>query len=86
MNKITFLLSHPEIQEGSPVFIGTHVRYETFCDYMRIGVPLNEFLQEFPSISKDEAQQALEMCRQNLPLERIAGMSMQLSDLRAGSR
>jgi uncharacterized protein (DUF433 family) len=82
MNKFHFLLADPDIQDGSPVFVGTHIRYETFCDYMRIGVTLHEFLDEFPSISQDQALQALDVCKQNISLDRIAVLSMQKHEMR----
>ena len=85
MNKLTFLTIHPEIQEGAPVFSGTHIRYETFHDYMRIGVSLNEFLNEFPSITREQALQALETTKYNLTLDQVAQMASQI-DLRARAR
>jgi uncharacterized protein (DUF433 family) len=86
MNKLTFLLADPEIQEGAPVFLGTHIRYETFCDYMRIGVTMREFLAEFPSISHDQATQALAICVENIPIDQVASLSLMKSELRSGSR
>jgi uncharacterized protein (DUF433 family) len=55
---------HPEIQEGAPVFSGTRIRVETFVDYMRIGVSVNEFLSEFPSITRDQAMEVYDLVRQ----------------------
>lgn len=48
---------HPEVQGGMPVFSGTCIPVETFVDYLRIGVHVNEFLDEFPSITRDQAQE-----------------------------
>ncbi len=82
MRKLSFLFSHPEIQDGAPVFFGTRVRYETFCDYMRIGVSIEGFLEEFPSVSEDQAKCALELCMENLPLEAVTKQSCTIQDLR----
>ncbi|TNE59144.1 MAG: DUF433 domain-containing protein, partial [Bacteroidetes bacterium] len=52
---------HPEIQDGAPVFSGTRIRIETFYDFMRIGVSVNEFLNEFPSITRDQAMEVYDL-------------------------
>jgi uncharacterized protein (DUF433 family) len=52
---------HPEVQDGAPVFSGTRIRVETFVDYIRIGVSINEFLDEFPSITRDQALEVYEL-------------------------
>jgi uncharacterized protein (DUF433 family) len=64
MNHFNSVSVHPEIQDGAPVFSGTRIRVETFFDYMRIGVSLNEFLAEFPSITRDQAVEVMEMVQQ----------------------
>jgi uncharacterized protein (DUF433 family) len=64
MNYFNSVSVHPEIQDGAPVFSGTRIRVETFFDYMRIGVSLNEFLSEFPSITRDQAVEVLDLVRQ----------------------
>jgi uncharacterized protein (DUF433 family) len=86
MNRFQFLLTDPEIQDGSPVFAGTHIRYETFCDYMRIGVTVHEFLHEFPSISQEQALQALDICKQNMSIDRVVSMSLRTYDSRQRMR
>jgi uncharacterized protein (DUF433 family) len=86
MQKLNFLSTHPEIQCGSPVFYGTHIRYETFQDYMRIGVTVREFLDEFPSVTVDQAVQAAELRHQNLSIEMISQLALPLSERRLGSR
>lgn len=55
---------HPEVQDGAPVFSGTRIRVETFVDYIRIGVSINEFLDEFPSITRDQAMEVYELLSQ----------------------
>lgn len=64
MNHFNSVSVHPEVQDGAPVFSGTRIRVETFFDYMRIGVSLNEFLDEFPSITRDQAVEVMEMVQQ----------------------
>jgi uncharacterized protein (DUF433 family) len=50
----------PEILEGTPVFVGTRVPFQTLIDYLEEGQPLAEFLADFPTVSRDQAIAALE--------------------------
>lgn len=72
MSPFSSISVHPEIQDGAPVFSGTRVRVETFYDYMRIGVSVNEFLDEFPSITRDQALEVFELANRKLTLDQIA--------------
>jgi uncharacterized protein (DUF433 family) len=53
--------SHPDILGGTPVFVGTRVPFKTFLDYLEGGDTLDEFLDHFPSVSRDKAVAALEL-------------------------
>jgi uncharacterized protein (DUF433 family) len=50
----------PEILGGTPVFVGTRVPIETFFDYIQGGEPLNEFLEDFPTVSQQQVLELLE--------------------------
>ena len=50
----------PEILRGAPIFIGTRVPFQTLTDYLEHGHPLNEFLDDFPSVTRAQAVQAIE--------------------------
>ena len=52
--------SDPEILGGTPVFIGTRVPLRNLIDYLERGYTLDQFLDAFPSVSHDQALQALE--------------------------
>jgi uncharacterized protein (DUF433 family) len=65
---------HPEVQDGAPVFSGTRIRIETFFDYMRIGVSMSEFLDEFPSITPDQAREVYELATQHYTPDQIGAM------------
>lgn len=45
----------PEIQNGQPVFKGTRVPIETLFLHLENGVALNEFLEDFPTVSRTQA-------------------------------
>ena len=58
--------SDPEILGGTPVFAGTRVPAQTLIDYLESGRPLDEFLDDFPSVSREQAIAALELARDAL--------------------
>ena len=51
---------NPKILDGVPVFAGTAVPVQTLIDYWRGGLPLYEFLLDFPAVQKWQARQVLE--------------------------
>jgi len=58
--------SDPEIMGGTPVFVGTRVPFQTLLDYLEAGDPLGEFLDDFPTVSRDQAIAALEQAKDAL--------------------
>ena len=52
--------SDPEILGGVPVFVGTRVPFRNLIDYLEGGYSLEEFLDAFPSVSREQAIAALE--------------------------
>ncbi len=61
----------PETMGGTPVFVGTRVPIQTLFDYLEGGDPLEEFLDDFPSVSKESVIQVLEMAKQSLTKEKM---------------
>jgi uncharacterized protein (DUF433 family) len=57
---------NPQIQGGVPVFVGTRVPVKNLFDYIESGESLDQFLEDFPSISRDQAIGALELAREAL--------------------
>jgi uncharacterized protein (DUF433 family) len=58
--------SDPEILGGTPVFVGTRVPVQTFVEYLERGHPLDEFLDHFPSVRREQAVAVLELAREML--------------------
>ena len=58
--------SDPEILGGTPVFVGTRVPLKNLIDYLEGGHSLPEFLDDFPSVSREQAVAALEEAREVL--------------------
>jgi uncharacterized protein (DUF433 family) len=52
--------SDPEIMGGTPVFVGTRVPLRNLIDYLEGDYSLDEFLDDFPSVSREQAVAALE--------------------------
>jgi uncharacterized protein (DUF433 family) len=53
--------SDPEILSGIPVFVGTRVPLKNLFDYLEGGDRLADFLDQFPSVSREQAIAALEL-------------------------
>ena len=58
--------SDPEILGGAPVFIGTRVPVKALVDYLAGGHPLAAFLDDFPSVSREQAVAVLRLAAQSL--------------------
>jgi uncharacterized protein (DUF433 family) len=58
--------SDPEILGGAPVFVGTRVPLRNLIDYLEGGYSLDEFLDDFPSVSREQAVAALEAAHEAL--------------------
>ena len=58
--------SDPEILGGTPAFVGTRVPFQALVDYLEGGHTLDEFLDDFPTVSRELAVQALEQARDRL--------------------
>ncbi|MBD1393119.1 DUF433 domain-containing protein [Mucilaginibacter glaciei] len=50
-----------DVLSGQPVFTGTRVPVESLFDHLEAGVSLNEFLEDFPSVAKEQAVALLDM-------------------------
>ncbi len=55
--------SDPEIMSGTPVFRGTRVPVQTLFDWIEDGESLDFFLENFPSVSREQAVAVLELYR-----------------------
>ncbi len=67
----SIIVSDPDIMGGTACFRGTRVPLKNLIDYVEGGYPLAEFLEDFPTVSRDMAIEALEEAKNSL-LARIA--------------
>lgn len=65
------IVKDPEILGGTPVFRGTRVPFKNLLDYLEGSHNLDEFLSQFPTVTREMAIQALEEAT-NLLLASIA--------------
>jgi uncharacterized protein (DUF433 family) len=62
----TVVARSPEILQGSPVFSGTRVPIEALIDYLEAGDRIEDFLDDFPTVSREQAVAALELAKETL--------------------
>lgn len=55
-----------DILGGQPVFKGKRVPFETLFDHLEAGVPLDEFIDDFPTVSKEQAIALLDIANKLL--------------------
>ena len=55
--------SDPEILGGTPVFRGTRVPVKNLLDYLAASDTLDQFLDDFPTVRREQAIAALELAR-----------------------
>ena len=56
----------PEIVSGAPVFRGTRVPVDTLISNLEAGVSLDEFLDNFPTVTREQALQVLEFSKSTI--------------------
>ena len=55
-----------EVLGGTPVFAGTRVPIESMFDHLEAGVSLDTFLEDFPTVSREQAVSLLELANKLL--------------------
>ena len=58
--------SDPQILGGTTVFIGTRVPVQNLFDYLEAGDRIDDFVEDFPTVTRDQAIAALENAREAL--------------------
>lgn len=72
MDKVKVIVSNPDILGGTPVFRGTRVPLHTLIDYLEGGDTLDTFLNDFPTVTREQAVAALEQAKDALSDETAA--------------
>jgi uncharacterized protein (DUF433 family) len=61
----------PDILGGTPVFKGTRVPIETLFDHLESGITIDTFLDDYPTVTKDQVVQILELAGQSFTIGKI---------------
>lgn len=56
----------PDVMGGTPVFSGTRVPVQTLLDYLEAGESIDDFLEGFPSVSREKVIAFLEQAKDRL--------------------
>lgn len=64
------IISNPKIMHGTPCFAGTRVAVETFFDHLEAGYTIDEFLDQFPTVRREQVVQLFKTLREDA--ERVA--------------
>jgi uncharacterized protein (DUF433 family) len=70
MGNKSVVQSSREILGGTPVFAGTRVPVQTLFDYLEAGDSLDDFLRDFPTVKREQAQEVLKLSKQALIRDR----------------
>ena len=84
--RLSVVHSDPEILGGTPVFVGTLVPLRNLFNYLERGYGLDEFLEAFPSVSKEQALAILENAHEVLTADARAARSTTAASSRQGNR
>ncbi len=60
------IVRDPEILSGIPCFRGTRVPFQNLLDYLEAGDTLDQFLEQFPTVTREMAIGALETAKESL--------------------
>jgi uncharacterized protein (DUF433 family) len=60
------IIRDPDILNGTPVFAGTRVPVKNLTDYLEAGGTIDEFLDDFPSMSREQVLEFLQEAREHL--------------------
>lgn len=66
MAETRVIVADPEVMNGMPCFRGTRVPFKNLIDYLEGGHSLGEFVEQFPSVTREMAVQALEEAKESL--------------------
>jgi len=68
------IVRSPDILSGTPVFAGTRVPVKNLLDYVRAGDTITDFLDDFPSVSREQVDTVL---------ARLEALVLEMNDARA---
>ncbi len=67
----TIISRSSDVMSGTPVFAGTRVPVQSLLDYLAGGHPLEEFLEDFPTVRREQALELLHKLKESLVTAQI---------------
>jgi uncharacterized protein (DUF433 family) len=64
--KAALIISTPDVMGGTPVFAGTRVPAQTLLDYLKAGESIDDFLEGFPTVSREQVIALLEEAEEQI--------------------
>lgn len=64
--KLSVISVSPEIMSGTPVFVGTRVPVQILFDYLKAGESIDDFLDGFPTVTREQVISLLEEAGEQL--------------------
>jgi uncharacterized protein (DUF433 family) len=58
--------SSPDVLSGTPVFVGTRVPAQSLVDYLEAGETIDDFLQGFPTVTREQVIAFLEEAKNRM--------------------
>jgi uncharacterized protein (DUF433 family) len=58
------IVKSPQVLGGTPVFAGTRVPFQTLIEYLEAGQSVDQFLDDFPTVSRQQVRAALEQAKE----------------------
>jgi uncharacterized protein (DUF433 family) len=62
----SIISASPDVMGGAPVFAGTRVPVQTLLDYLKAGESINDFLDGFPTVTREQVIALLEQAGKQL--------------------
>jgi uncharacterized protein (DUF433 family) len=60
MSQSAIITASPDVMSGTPVFTGTRVPVQTLMDYLKAGESIDDFLEGFPTVRREQVIAFLE--------------------------
>ena len=64
--KEPIITASPDVMGGTPVFAGTRVPVQTLLDYLKAGESIDDFLEGFPTVTRDQVVAFLEEAEEQI--------------------
>ena len=68
VNLADIITISPDIQSGTPVFVRTRVPVKILFDYLKNGDTIDEFLNDYPSVKREQVVQLIELLEKHYAL------------------